>query len=119
MTRRKQDLDENQITSLLEIAQDGNKRRQLEDEIATRAKVPEGYVSIDVPSLKLLLSEPRMAQVDIRIEGEDGRFRWFKEHTPLADALRTRQVSQAVMYVTTLPNHTETVSKIAERLIFN
>ena len=60
-----------------------------------------------------------MAQVDIRIEGEDGKYRWFKEHTPLADALRNRQVSQAVMYVTTLPNHTETVSKIAERLIFN
>ncbi len=119
MTRRKQDLDENQTESLLEIAQDGAKRRQLEDEIAARAKVPEGYVSIDVPSLKLLLSEPRMAQVDIRIEGEDGRFRWFKEHTPLADALRTRQVSQAVMYVTTLPKYTETVSKIAERLIFN
>ena len=119
MTRRKQDLDENQTNSLLEIAQDGAKRRQLEDEIAARAKVPEGYVSIDVPSLKLLLSEPRMAQVDIRIEGEDGRFRWFKEHTPLADALRTRQVSQAVMYVTTLPKYTETVSKIAERLIFN
>ncbi len=119
MTRRKQELDENQTSSLLEIAQDGDKRRQLEDEIATRAKVPEGYVSIDVPSLKLLLSEPRMAQVDIRIEGEDGRYRWFKEHTPLADALRTRQVSQAVMYVTTLPSHTESVSKIAERLIFN
>ena len=119
MTRRKQDLDENQIQSLLEIAQDGHKRRQLEDEIASRAKIPEGYVSIDVPSLKLLLSEPRMAQVDIRIEGEDGKYRWFKEHTPLADALRTRQVSQAVMYVTTLPGHTDKVSKIAERLIFN
>ena len=119
MTRRKQDLDENQIHSLLEIAQDGHKRRQLEDEIALRAKIPEGYVSIDVPSLKLLLSEPRMAQVDIRIEGEDGKYRWFKEHTPLADALRTRQVSQAVMYVTTLDGHTESVSKIAERLIFN
>ena len=119
MTRRKQELDENQISSLLEIAQDSNKRMQLEDEIASRAKVPEGYVSIDVPSLKLLLSEPRMAQVDIRIEGEDGKYRWFKEHTPLADALRNRQVSQAVMYVATLPNHTETVSKIAERLIFN
>lgn len=119
MTRRKQDLDENQIQSLLEIAQDSHKRRQLEDEIALRAKIPEGYVSIDVPSLKLLLSEPRMAQVDIRIEGQDGKYRWFKEHTPLADALRTRQVSQAVMYVTTLSGHTEKVSKIAERLIFN
>lgn len=119
MTRRKQDLDENQTQALLEIAQDSHKRMQLEDEIALRAKIPEGYVSIDVPSMKLLLSEPRMAQVDIRIEGEDGKFRWFKEHTPLADALRTRQVSQAVMYVTTLNGKTEKVSKIAERLIFN
>jgi len=118
LTRRRSDLNEEQVKILLEIATDTQRRRALEDEIASRAKVPEGYVCIDVPSVKLLLSEPRMADVDIRVRGEDGRYRWFKEHTPMADALRTRQVSQAALYVTTLSSATEAVAKIAERLLF-
>ena len=117
-TARRADLDEEQVATLLDIASDGDRRRRLEDEIAGRAKIPEGYVCIDVPSVKLLLSEPRMAEVDIRVRGEDGRYRWFKEHTPMAEALRTRQVSQAAFYVTTLPSATESVGKVAERLLF-
>jgi HD superfamily phosphohydrolase len=118
MTRRRSDLDEEQVKFLLAIATDSQRRRALEDEIASRAKIDSGYVCIDVPSVKLLLSEPRMADVDIRVRGEDGRYRWFKEHTPMADALRTRQVSQAALYVTTLPSAVERVGKIAERLLF-
>ena len=118
MTRRRSDLDEEQVKFLLAIATDSTRRRALEDEIASRAKVETGYVCIDVPSVKLLLSEPRMADVDIRVRGEDGRYRWFKEHTPMADALRTRQVSQAALYVTTLPSAVERVGKIADRLLF-
>jgi hypothetical protein len=118
MTRRRSDLDEEQVKFLLAIATDSQRRRALEDEIASRAKIDTGYVCIDVPSVKLLLSEPRMADVDIRVRGEDGRYRWFKEHTPMADALRTRQVSQAALYVTTLPSAVESVGKIAERLLF-
>ena len=49
MTRRKQDLDENQQIPTRNCTR-WCQRRQLEDEIAARAKVPEGYVSIDVPS---------------------------------------------------------------------
>ena len=119
MTRRRSDLDDEEIKTLLEIATDSKRKRALEDEIAARANIPEGYVCIDVPSVKLLLSEPRMADVDIRVCGEDGRYRWFKEHTPMADALRTRQVSQAALYIMTLPSATESVANIAQRLIFN
>ena len=119
MTRRRSDLDDEEVKTLLEIATDSKRKRALEDDIAARANIPEGYVCIDVPSVKLLLSEPRMADVDIRVCGEDGRYRWFKEHTPMADALRTRQVSQAALYVMTLPSATESVANIAQRLIFN
>jgi len=55
----------------------------------------------------------------VKIVGKDGRIRWLKEHTPIAEALRTRQVSQAAMFVMTLPSHAEAVAEVAERVIFS
>jgi hypothetical protein len=118
LTRRREELTEEQISRLIELASDSTARRAVEDEIAARAKVPEGFVGIDVPSVKLLLSEPRMTAVDIRIVGDDGRTRWFREHTPIAEALRKRQVSQAAMFIMTLPEYTKEVAEIAERILF-
>ena len=60
-----------------------------------------------------------MSQVDIRIIGDDGRTRWFREHTPIAEALRNRQVSQAVFYVMTLPGYEDKVSKVSENILFS
>ena len=113
-SRRQDELNPEQIQRLIEIAQNSSKRREVEDEIAHRAGLEPGYVAVDVPSVKLLLSEPRMAQVDIRIVGDDGRTRWFRDHTPIAEALRKRQVSQAAMYVMTLPGHEKNVARLAE-----
>jgi HD superfamily phosphohydrolase len=118
VTRRAEELSDAQIKRLVQLAENSAERREIEDEICRRAKVPEGYVAIDVPSVKLLLSEPRMSQVDVRIIGRDGKTRWFQEHTPIADALRKRQVSQAAMFIMTLPNATEAVAEVAERIIF-
>ena len=118
LSRRKQDLSEDDITLLTELASNSKKRIDLEDEIARRAGLEPGYVAIDVPNIKLLLSEPRMSQVDIRIIGDDGRTRWFREHTPLAEALRKRQVSQAVFYVMTIPGSEGKVSQISEDILF-
>ena len=60
-----------------------------------------------------------MDAVDIRIIGDDGRTRKMSEHTPIADALKKRQVSQAVVYVMTLSGHQEKVAKLAESLLFS
>ncbi|MEE3201059.1 MAG: HD domain-containing protein [Candidatus Thermoplasmatota archaeon] len=117
-SRRQEELSSSQIQRLVEIATSSEKRREIEDDLAHRAGLQPGYVAIDVPSVKLLLSEPRMAAVDIRIIGDDGRTRRFSEHTPIAEALRKRQVSQAVVYVMTLPGHQKNVAKLAERHLF-
>ena len=87
--------------------------------MAHRAGLLPGYVAIDVPNVKLLLAEPRMSQVDVRIVGDDGRTRWLREHTPIAEALRNRQVSQAAVYVITLPGHLSDVAQLAERHLFS
>jgi HD superfamily phosphohydrolase len=118
-SRRKQDLPEETIEKLIRLASNSSERIELEDKIAKRAGLDEGYVAIDVPSVKLLLSEPRMSQVDIRIIGDDGKTRWFKDHTPIAEALRKRQVSQEVVYVMTLPGYEKIVSRLADEHIFS
>ena len=118
-SRRKQDLPKETIDRLIDLASNSTKRIELEDEIAKRAGLDEGYVAIDVPSVKLLLSEPRMSQVDIRIIGDDGKTRWFKDHTPIAEALKKRQVSQEVVYVMTLPGYEKIVSRLADEYIFS
>tara|TARA_B110000914_G_C15158040_1_gene307047 strand:+ start:143 stop:448 length:306 start_codon:yes stop_codon:yes gene_type:complete len=101
------------------MATNSQKRRTFEDEIAHRAGLSPGYVAIDMPSVKLLLSEPRMAQVDIKIIGDDGKIRWLREHTPIAEALRIRQVSQSAVYVMTLNSHRKIVSDLVERHLLN
>ena len=113
-TFRKDELSTDQVASLVEIATNPDHRRSVEDDIAFRAGLEPGYVAIDVPSVKLLLSEPRMSQVDIRILGDDGKTRWLKDHTPIADALKRRQVSQAVAYVMTLPGSQARVSDLID-----
>ena len=118
VSRRRDDFEVSEVERLVELAENSTLRQEIEAEIAGRAGIPEGYVALDVPSVKLLLSEPRMAEVDIRIIGDDGVTRWFAEHTPIADALRERQVSQSAMYVATLPQAVDKVSEISERVIF-
>ena len=119
LSRRRQDLSEEDINLLAELASNSEKRREFEDEIARRSGLESGYVAIDVPNIKLLLAEPRMSQVDIRIIGDDGRTRWLREHTPIAEALRNRKVSQAVFYVMTLPGYEDKVSKVSENILFS
>ncbi len=116
---RRQDLSDLQVTRLIEMSQNSSKRRSFEDEIASRAGLMPGYVIIDMPNVKLLLSEPRMAKVDIKIIGEDGKIRWLREHTPIADALRSRHVSQSAVYVMTLPSHMSKVSSLIKNHLLN
>jgi len=119
LSRRREDLTDDQAGRLVKLANDSNSRQAMEDEIAHRAGVEPGYVAIDVPSVKLLMAEPRMAQVDIRVVGNDGMARWLRELTPMAEALRRRQVSQEAVYVMTLPGTEKKVAEIAERHLFS
>jgi HD superfamily phosphohydrolase len=118
LSRRKDDLSPEQIERLASIANELSVRREIEDDIAFRAGMDPGYVAIDVPSVKLLLSEPRMAQVDVKVVGDDGKTRWLKEVTPMAEALRKRQVSQEAVYVMTLPGNEKRVAEIANQILF-
>ena len=118
LSRRKDDLSPEQIEKLASIANNLGARREIEDDIAFRSGLDPGYVAIDVPSVKLLLSEPRMAQVDVKVVGDDGKTRWLKEVTPMAEALRKRQVSQEAIYVMTLSGSEKRVAEVANQILF-
>ena len=118
LSKRKEDMAQEQVERLAKVANNLAERRELEDDIAYRAGLEPGYVAIDVPSVKLLLSEPRMAQVDVKILGDDGKTRWLKEVTPMAEALRRRQVSQEAVYVMTTAGNERRVSEIAQKILF-
>ena len=60
-----------------------------------------------------------MEMVDVKIVGDDGRTRRLQDHTPIADALKKRQVSQTAVYVITLPGHQSNVAQLAERHLFS
>ena len=78
-----------------------------------------GYVAIDVPQAKVLLGEDRIEMVNVKIIGDDGRTRRFQDHTPIADALGKRQVSQDALYVMTVPGMERKVAEIAKRHLFS
>jgi len=119
LSRRMEDLSEDQKQLLVSLSNDSESRRALEEELALRSGLEPGYVAIDVPSVKLLLSEPRMSQVDVRVAGDDGKTRWLREITPMADALKNRHVSQEAVYVMTLPGSESKVAEVAERHLFS
>ena len=119
LSRRMEDLSEGQKRLLVSLSNDSESRRALEEELALRSGLEPGYVAIDVPSVKLLLSEPRMSQVDVRVAGDDGKTRWLREITPMADALKNRHVSQEAVYVMTLPGSESKVAEVAERHLFS
>ena len=50
--------------------------------------------------------------------GDDGKTRWLKEITPMAEALRKRQVSQESVYVMTLSGNEQRVAEIAKQILF-
>jgi len=84
---------------------------KLEDKIGKR-----GYVIVDIPGKDIMLSEPRLKKVDIKII-DNGEIRPLKEYTPIATALKEREVTWAVM-VCTPEKYREEINKYAEKLLF-
>lgn len=65
---------------------------EMEEEIARKAGLDEGYVIVDVPGRDILLSEPRLKKMDVKIL--DGEIKPLSGYTPLANALQMRGVTE-------------------------
>lgn len=88
----------------------------LQDEIADKAKVPRGYVLLDIPLVDLFLSEPRMEEVEILVLLEKGKTK-LSEISPIAEALRKNVTSRYLLRVLTLPEIIREVRKAAVRIL--
>ena len=114
--RGRDDLSKEQCDTLLALAERG-KRRKAEDAICRRAGIEEGRVLIDVPAPELLLSEPRIAAVDIDVVDED-RLVPFRKSSPLSRALQLREVSDWVVMVAADPKLLGEVRAAVDRVLF-
>ena len=77
----------------------------------------EGYVIIDMPGKDILLSEPRLKKMDIKIiDGE--KVIPLDKCTPIANALKAREITEWSIMVCTPEKYRGEVKKYAEELIF-
>ena len=76
-----EDLNQKEKEMLAEI----ENVEELENEIAERVGLEDGYIIIDIPGKDIMLSEPRIRKVDIKIlDGE--KIKPLSYYTPLANA---------------------------------
>ncbi|MBM4249794.1 MAG: HD domain-containing protein [Euryarchaeota archaeon] len=110
-------LEEGTAGRLARLA-DPSQRRTVEDEIARKAGVEEGYVIVDLPSREVLFSEPRMRQTGVLILDEERkRLEPLSRHSPLARALQNRPVPDWAVMVSTDARSRSKVAEAARRVL--
>lgn len=110
------ELSEDEKVILLNLEKDEERQRK-EEEICRKAGIPKGSVIIDIPLPELLLSEPRIADVDINIQ-VGNKLKPFSKLSPLGRVLKMRDVSKWVVLVYAHPKYREKVEKVTERVLF-
>ena len=91
--------------------------KDIEEEIARRVGLDEGYIIVDIPGKDIMLSEPRIRKVDIKIY-DDGKIKPLSDYTPLATALQMRGITEWAIMVCCPEEYKEKVAKEAEKIIF-
>ncbi|MFQ6107420.1 MAG: HD domain-containing protein [Thermoplasmata archaeon] len=110
------ELDSDKRRALLRMT-DFKRRRAAEDSIADRAGAERGRVIMDMPRPEIMITEPRMGQLDIKIL--DGtKARPLKRMSGLGKTLRRREVSDWLLLVSCDAKYRDAVSKVAPKVIF-
>ncbi|MFQ6128906.1 MAG: HD domain-containing protein [Thermoplasmata archaeon] len=112
----KKDLDGDRREALFKLTH-RRRRRAVEDSIADRVGAQHGKVIVDVPRPELLITEPRMNQIDVWILDAD-KVRPLRRMSGLSKTLRRREVSDWALLISCDPRHREAVTKVAPRVIF-
>jgi HD superfamily phosphohydrolase len=93
-----------------------DRRRKLEEEIASRAGTEPGNVIIDVPSHELPISEPRISLTDIRVI-DGGRVRLLPRVSSIAQSLQNRRVHEWAVMVASPAEDRERVARAAAKVL--
>ncbi len=92
------------------------KAEEMEDEIARKAGLDEGYVIVDAPGRDILLSEPRLKKMDVKIL--DNGIKSLSSYTPLANALQMRGVTDWGIMVCCPEESKKKVAEAAEKVLW-
>lgn len=112
---RPADLSDEAWTNVEELG-DVKRRRSVEEEIAGRAGVEPGNVIIDVPSVELAISEPRISLTEIRVLDSD-KVRMLPKISSIAASLQIRKAHEWALMVASPESDKESVAKAAERVL--
>jgi hypothetical protein len=115
-TKNTEDLESDEIKKLLKM-ENPEERRKKEKEICSRIEAPDGYVVIDTPGREILLSEPRLNSIEVKIIDE-GKISPFSKHSSLAKGVRNRRIVEWGVMVSAHPDYVEKVSKTADDALF-
>ena len=94
-----------------------NELKEIENEIAEKVGLREGYVIIDIPGKDILLSEPRIKKVDIKVL-DNNEIKPLSHFTPLANALQMRGITEWAIMVCCPEKYRKEVAKYAQKIIF-
>ncbi|MGB9635740.1 MAG: HD domain-containing protein [Thermoplasmata archaeon] len=111
------ELSPDQKEALYKISKNADRRHETEERIARMAGIPDGEIIIDIPIPELLLSEPRIDKTEVKIVW-DGGSAMLSKLSPLAEALRIRNVVDWVVMVSCNPKYRIDVEKVVERGLF-
>ena len=104
------ELEEKQRERLMEID-----AREIEEKLDKKIG-KEGYVIVDIPGKDILLSEPRLKKMDIKIF--DNGIKPLNDYTPISNALQFRSITEWSIMVCSHEKYRNEVKKYAEKLLF-
>lgn len=109
---------DNKITKTIKRLEETKFRRKKEQEIEEVLGIPLGHVIIDIPSYELHQAEPRIDQTNITIV--DGtKIKTLDDYTPVAKAIKSRDVSDWVAMIITDDKYRKIVSEKAVNILFD
>ena len=100
----------------LEAMGDLKRRRSVEEDIARRAGVDPGDVILDVPSVELAISEPRISLTEVRVLDGD-KIKMLPKISSIAASLQIRRAHEWALMVAAPAKEKESVAKAAERVL--
>ena len=100
----------------LEALGNVKKRRSVEEDIARRAGVDPGDVILDVPSVELAVSEPRISLTEVRVLDED-KIRMLPKISSIAASLQMRRAHDWAVMVASPAKEKERIGKAAEKVL--
>jgi len=109
---------DDQRVALAKSLEDPNNRRVKEQKIEEELNIPSGHIIIDVPDRELHQAEPRIHQTDIMIVDEN-KMKALDEFTPVANALRSRDIPDWMIMIITDEKFRDIVSERAKKILFD